>query len=126
MFREERMLKENYGNYGTGIATSGEIMSHLVFQLFSPDSCFPNMVIGDTSVCQWSYPATRKFPIIGYVDRRQPTVGFLSRDEAHILYNTALQFRGKKALEIGCWLGWSACHLALAGVELDVIDSSTS
>jgi predicted O-methyltransferase YrrM len=24
--------------------------------------------------------------------------------------------------EIGCWLGWSACHLALAGVELDVVD----
>jgi SAM-dependent methyltransferase len=46
----------------------------------------------------------------------------LNRDEAHILYNTALQFKGKKALEIGCWLGWSACHLALAGVELDVVD----
>ena len=57
-----------------------------------------------------------------YVDRRASSVGFLSRDEAHILYNTALQFKGKKALEIGCWLGWSACHLALAGVELDVVD----
>ncbi len=30
-------------------------------------------------------------------------------------------FTGKPALEIGCWLGWSTCHLALAGVELDVI-----
>ena len=31
-------------------------------------------------------------------------------------------FRGQRALEIGCWLGWSACHLALGGVELDVVD----
>ena len=57
-----------------------------------------------------------------YIDKRQPGVGFLNRDEAHILYNTALKFKGKKALEIGCWLGWSACHLALAGVNLDVIE----
>jgi predicted O-methyltransferase YrrM len=49
-------------------------------------------------------------------------VGFLSRDEAMILYNTALAMRGKPALEIGCWLGWSACHLARGGVTLDVID----
>jgi predicted O-methyltransferase YrrM len=56
------------------------------------------------------------------VDRRAPAVGFLNRDEVHILYNMALKFRGQPALEIGCWLGWSTCHLALAGVRLDVID----
>ena len=51
-----------------------------------------------------------------------PTIGFLNRDEAHILYNTALMFSGRPALEIGCWMGWSACHLALGGVRLDGID----
>jgi len=33
-----------------------------------------------------------------------------------------LMFAGKPALEIGCFLGWSACHLALGGVLLDVVD----
>lgn len=48
--------------------------------------------------------------------------GFLNRDEAHILYNTALGFVGRPALEIGCLMGWSACHMALAGVDLDIVD----
>jgi predicted O-methyltransferase YrrM len=90
-------------------------------KIILPDAYFPNMVVGDTNTCPWPY-LRREIKHNWYVDRRASSVGFLSRDEAHILYNTALQFAGKKALEIGCWLGWSACHLALAGVELDVID----
>ncbi|MEG4628740.1 TylF/MycF/NovP-related O-methyltransferase [Microcoleus sp. AR_TQ3_B6] len=86
-----------------------------------PDAYFPNMIVGDTQTCSWPY-LRREIKHNWYVDRRANLVGFLSRDEAHILYNTAIQFKGKKALEIGCWLGWSACHLALAGVELDVVD----
>ncbi|MEG4285997.1 TylF/MycF/NovP-related O-methyltransferase [Microcoleus sp. A006_D1] len=90
-------------------------------KIILPDAYFPNMIVGDTNTCPWPY-LRREIPHNWYVDRRASSVGFLSRDEAHILYNTALQFAGKKALEIGCWLGWSACHLALAGVELDVVD----
>ncbi len=91
------------------------------FKIILPDAYFPNMIVGDTQTCPWPY-LRREIPHNWYVDERVPSVGFLSRDEAHILYNTALLFTGKKALEIGCWLGWSACHLALAGVELDVVD----
>jgi len=40
------------------------------------------------------------------------------------LYNTALRFRDKQALEIGCHVGWSACHLAAGGLNLDIIDPS--
>ncbi|MEG4802207.1 TylF/MycF/NovP-related O-methyltransferase [Microcoleus sp. ARI1-B5] len=90
-------------------------------KIILPDAYFPNMIVGDTQTCPWPY-LRREIKHNWYVDRRVSSVGFLSRDEAHILYNTALQFTGKKALEIGCWLGWSACHLALAGVELDVVD----
>ncbi|MGB3267261.1 MAG: TylF/MycF/NovP-related O-methyltransferase [Microcoleus sp.] len=90
-------------------------------KIILPDAYFPNMIVGDTQTCSWPY-LRREIQHNWYVDRRANSVGFLSRDEAHILYNTALQFSGNKALEIGCWLGWSACHLALAGVELDVID----
>ncbi len=103
----------------TDISVGDYISSN--FQVIMPDSCFPNMTIGDTSTQPWQY-LRREIPHNWYVDRRQPYVGFLSRDEAHILYNTALQFAGQPALEIGCWLGWSACHLALAGVHLDVVD----
>ena len=91
------------------------------FAIVKPDECFPNMIVGDPNLQPWAY-LRREVPHNWYVDKRHPTVGFLSRDEAHILYNTALKFKGKKALEIGCWLGWSACHLALAGVELEVVD----
>jgi predicted O-methyltransferase YrrM len=86
-----------------------------------PDSHFPNMVIGDPALNTWPY-LRRTGQQNWYVDRRSPAVGFVSRDEAHILYNTALLLRGESALEIGCWLGWSTCHLALGGVSLDVID----
>ncbi|MEG3850568.1 TylF/MycF/NovP-related O-methyltransferase [Microcoleus sp. herbarium19] len=91
------------------------------FQIIRPDSYFPNMIVADPNTSNWPY-LRREIPHNWYADKRYPFIGFLSRDEAHILYNTAQQFAGKKALEIGCWLGWSACHLALAGVALDVID----
>jgi hypothetical protein len=86
-----------------------------------PDACFPNMTAGDPSRCAWPH-LRKEIPHRWYVDKRGPNVGFVSRDEAQILYNTALRFRGKRALEIGCWLGWSTCHLALAGVSLDALD----
>lgn len=91
------------------------------FRRIKPDDCFPNMIVGDKNSLRWEF-LRREIPHNWYVDRRVPTAGFLNRDEAHILYNSALDYRGQPGLEIGCWLGWSACHLALAGVELDVID----
>jgi len=93
--------------------------------IIQPDSCFPNMVLGNKYDSFWLY-LRRDINHNWYVDQRQSGVGFVSRDEAHILYNTALKFQGKPALEIGCWMGWSACHLALGGVELDVIDPMLS
>lgn len=90
-------------------------------EIVRPDACFPNMTAGNVQAVSWKY-LRKDVPHTWYVDRRAPHIGFLNRDEAHILYNTGLRFRGRRALEIGCWLGWSACHLALAGVRLDVID----
>jgi glycosyltransferase involved in cell wall biosynthesis/predicted O-methyltransferase YrrM len=57
-----------------------------------------------------------------YTDRRNPDVGFANRDEVAILYNAARLVHGKPCLEIGCWRGWSAVHLALGSGMLDVID----
>jgi cephalosporin hydroxylase len=85
------------------------------------DHAFPNMIVGDTRRQPWKY-LRRNIPHNWYVDRRDPGCGFLSRDEAHIVYHSARQFEGKRALEIGCWLGWSAAHMAKAGVQLDVVD----
>ncbi|MCM0593241.1 MAG: class I SAM-dependent methyltransferase [Gloeotrichia echinulata IR180] len=95
------------------------------FSIIQPDSCFPNMILGNIYHSFWLY-LRRDIRHNWYVDKRRQGTGFVSRDEAHILYNTALKFKGKKALEIGCWMGWSACHLALGGVELDVIDPMLS
>jgi len=79
------------------------------------------MQVGEPERQTWPY-LRRQIPHNWYVDARWPSIGWLNRDEAAILYNSALQFQGRRALEIGCFFGWSACHLALAGVELDVID----
>jgi predicted O-methyltransferase YrrM len=86
-----------------------------------PDAAFPFMTIGNPAQHPWPF-LRREIPHNWYADRRSPDTGFVSRDEAHILYNTALLFEGSAALEVGCWLGWSTCHLALAGVRLDVVD----
>lgn len=86
-----------------------------------PDAAFPHMVRGNVADNDWRY-LRRHIPHIWYVDARSPQMGFVSRDEAAILYNQARHFAGAAALEIGCWRGWSSVHLALGGVMLDIID----
>lgn len=86
-----------------------------------PDRCFPNMVRGDKAAQPWKY-FRGEIPHAWYVDSRDPLMGFVSRDEAGLLYNIARSFAGRAALEIGCWRGWSTCHLGLGGVRLDVLD----
>jgi predicted O-methyltransferase YrrM len=90
-------------------------------ELICPDACFPNMVRGDALNHPWLY-LRREVGHAWYVDRRKPLMGFMSRDEANLLYNIALQFKHARILEIGCWLGWSTCHLGLGGGDVDVID----
>ena len=85
------------------------------------DDAFPNMIVGETSPIRWPW-LRRWVEQNWYTDRRNPEVGFASRDEAAILYNSALLFRGKPCLEVGCWRGWSAVHLALGSGSLDIID----
>ncbi len=120
MFREQRMIDETIQVIERAFVPEKDYISPGL-KVVRPDESFPNMGVGDPANCKWPF-LRREIPHNWYVDRRVPHTGFLSRDEAHILYNTGLRFKGKRALEIGCWLGWSTCHLALAGVELDVID----
>lgn len=90
--------------------------------LILPDHAFSNVItVSEASFFDWAYWRNGISHNV-YVDKRWPDMGLVNRDEAHILYNTALQFKGQSVLEIGCWVGWSACHLALAGVSLDVVD----
>jgi predicted O-methyltransferase YrrM len=91
------------------------------FECIRPDAHFPAMIVDDPRSCSWPY-LRKTIRHNWYRDKRVAGVGFANRDEAHILYNTALQFRGQPALEIGCFFGWSTCHLALGGVQLDVVD----
>lgn len=90
-------------------------------QLVMLDDAFPNMILGTTLNSEWPY-LRREIAHNWYVDKRNPTIGFVSRDEASILYNTALAFRGLPCLEVGCWRGWSTAHLALGSENLEVID----
>lgn len=120
MFREERMIAETLAVIERALLPEGDYVSPGL-AIARPDHCFPHLQIGDAQRQSWPW-LRREIPHNWYVDRRWPGIGFLNRDEAAILYNSALQFKGRRALEVGCFLGWSACHLALAGVELDVVD----
>jgi predicted O-methyltransferase YrrM len=91
------------------------------FKAIRLDDYFPNLIAGDPSARTPPH-LRRDTPHIWYHDRRIPEIDLLNRDEAHILYNTALRFVGVNALDIGCSMGWSACHMAAAGVTLDVVD----
>lgn len=64
----------------------------------------------------------RNVPHSARIDERFPTVGWVSWDEATLLYNYGNMFSGKKMLEIGCWVGWSTVALALSGLKLTVVD----
>ena len=86
-----------------------------------PDAFFPNLVIGDKANHPQAYlPGDNGHN--WYCDRRSPSAGSLTRDEAILLYNLALQFRNRTGLEVGGGMGWSTCHLGLAGLILDVLD----
>jgi predicted O-methyltransferase YrrM len=92
--------------------------------LYAPqvDHLFPQMIEADKSVTTWSY-LRRSIDHIFRVDRREPIVGFISRDEAAVLYGNAHLFSGRKAIEVGAWRGWSTVHLLAAGVgSLHVVD----
>jgi len=120
IFREERMIAQTRRVLDLAALPAGDYVAP-DFAIVRPDTCFPYMTVGNGDKSSWTY-LRRKIPHNLYVDKRAPDTCFVNRDEAHILYNTALGFRGKRCLEIGCWLGWSTCHLALGGVLLDVID----
>ena len=85
---------------------------------------FPSLAEGDVAELQWPY-LRKDAPHIWRRDlrgKRNPFIGVLSLDEATLLHNNALPFRGQRGLEIGCHYGWSSAHLVAAGLDLDVID----
>ncbi len=79
------------------------------------DHLFPNMIEADSSASTWPY-FRKQINHPFRVDRRDPTVGFINRDEASILYSNACAFKGRSGIEIGAWRGWSTAYLVAAGV----------
>ncbi len=120
LFREERMIEQTFNVIERALLPQGDYASPGL-RMIRLDSCFPNLSVGDPTKHEWPYLRS-EIKHRWLCDQRMPNTGFLSRDEAILLYNLALPFAGKRALEIGCWMGWSACHLAAAGVLLDVVD----
>src|SRR5271166_739044 len=90
---------------------------YVAYNLTAPslDHLFPNMIEADKSVSTWPY-LRRDIDHPFRVDRRNPTVGFINRDEASILYSNARLFAGRKGIEIGAWRGWSTAHLVASGL----------
>ena len=86
------------------------------------DPLFPNMIVGAKEAVTWPH-FRKEIDHTWYVDRRNPHVGFINRDEASILYSSARLFTGRRGLEIGAWRGWSTCHLLVSGLaSLHVIE----
>lgn len=86
-----------------------------------PDDTFPDMIEGDPARSAQTLQVA-SIPHRWYVDRLDPTVGLLTRDEASILYNSALRFSGGHGLGLGNGTGWWGAHLVRAGVSLDLVD----
>jgi hypothetical protein len=85
---------------------------------------FPEMIERDPAPIPWPY-LRKEVPHIWRTDTRShrlPDTGAISVEEAELLYNNALAFRGQRGLEIGCHFGWSTAHLVAAGLVLDVVD----
>jgi hypothetical protein len=83
---------------------------------------FPNMILGDKEAVTWPY-FRKEIDHKWFVDRRNPEVGFINRDEAAILYSSARLFAGRRGIEIGAWRGWSTTHLLVSGLaSLHVIE----
>src|SRR5260370_41487396 len=88
----------------------------------SLDFLFPNMVLGSKEAVTWPY-FRKEIDHAWYVDRRNPQIGFINRDEAAILYSSAELFPGRRGLEIGAWRGWSTAHLIASRLaSLDVVE----
>ena len=86
------------------------------------DHLFPNMIEADKGASTWPY-FRKQIDHPFRVDRRNPTVGFINRDEASILYGNARAFKGRSGIEIGAWRGWSTAYLIAAGITpLTVIE----
>jgi len=85
---------------------------------------FPSLEVRDPAALTWPW-LRKEAPHLWRSDRRSrrnPDIGVQSLEEAELLYNNALQFAGRRGLEIGCHYGWSTAHLLAAGLRLDVID----
>lgn len=92
------------------------------FQRIDGDWAFPKMWKTRDQAVKCTDGTERNSPHWYRCDYRWERIGFVTFDEAHILYNAALQFRGKRALEIGCHVGYSSWHLLAGGVELAICD----
>jgi Methyltransferase domain len=86
------------------------------------DHLFPMMLEADKSLSSWPW-FRKSVNHVWRVDRRNPIVGFISRDEAALLYSNAKLFAGRKGIEIGALRGWSTVHLLASGIaSLDVVE----
>jgi len=120
MFREDRMLRATASVIERARLPLGDYVSPGL-EMLRLDEYFPNLAKASKNTLSWEY-LRDEIPHNFYIDSRAPGTGFLNRDEAVLLYNIAHLFRARRGLEVGCWLGWSAAHIAAAGVFLDVID----
>mgnify|MGYP005841867447 CR=1 FL=1 len=91
------------------------------FAQIQPDGAFPDLVRIAPEELPGDDPL-RSLPHHCYGDRQWSGAECLSRDEAHLLYNTALHYQGRRSLVVGGGSGWAVAHLALAGMRVDVVD----
>lgn len=85
-----------------------------------PDRRFPTLLALDERVR--TSGVRRGLRHTRYADGKDLHRIILSRDEAILVHNLALGFAGYAGLQIGADMGWAACHTAMAGVALDVLD----
>lgn len=87
-----------------------------------PDRRFPTLVTLDPERLSVA-GARRGLPHNRYGDGRDLHRLIPNRDEAVLIHNLARPFAARRGLLVGADMGWTAAHIATAGVRLDILDS---
>lgn len=120
LFRSQRQLRDMIAVLAKALATPEEYASPGLLPI-RPDRLFPFVYCFDQAVLGAGYDRSggrhaRR------LDCRFPRIPMPSRDEAALIYNTALRVQGTRMLVAGAGCGWTLAHVRAAGGFLDVID----
>jgi glycosyltransferase involved in cell wall biosynthesis len=120
LFQPARQLRDMVDLIGEVSAGRGEYVSPGL-ALIRPDRRFPFLDRFDMAGLGGAADRSGGRHV-RLLDGRAPYTLLPNRDEAQLIYNNALGLAGGRALVAGAGRGWTAVHIAAAGMAIDLLD----